>query len=57
MSDVLALTQDLIARRSVTPDDAGCQQVLAQRLERLGFRSDHRGCGQTDNLWVTHGAG
>jgi succinyl-diaminopimelate desuccinylase len=55
MTDVLALTQDLISRRSVTPDDAGCQQVLAQRLERAGFRCEHLRWGQTDNLWATHG--
>lgn len=57
MSDVLALTQDLIARRSVTPDDAGCQQLLAQRLTRVGFRCEHLRYGQTDNLWATHGTG
>ena len=57
MSDVLALTLDLIARRSVTPDDAGCQQLLAQRLARAGFRCEHLRYGQTDNLWATHGAG
>jgi succinyl-diaminopimelate desuccinylase len=56
VSDVLALTQDLIARRSVTPDDAGCQLVLAQRLERAGFRCEHLRWGSTDNLWATHGA-
>ena len=56
MSDVLALTLDLIARRSVTPDDAGCQQLLAQRLARAGFRCEHLRYGQTDNLWATHGA-
>ena len=32
MSDVLALTQELIAKRSVTPDDAGCMEVIADRL-------------------------
>ena len=31
MSDMLALTQDLIARRSVTPDDAGCMELIASR--------------------------
>ena len=30
--DVLSLTEDLIARRSVTPEDAGCQAMIAQRL-------------------------
>ncbi len=57
MSDVLALAHDLIARRSVTPDDAGCQQLLAQRLTRVGFRCEHLRYGRTDNLWATHGAG
>ncbi len=57
MSDVLALTLDLIARRSVTPDDAGCQQLLAQRLAHAGFHCEHLRYGQTDNLWATHGAG
>lgn len=56
MNDVLALTQNLIARRSVTPDDAGCQSVLAERLQRIGFHCEHIRYGQTDNLWVTHGA-
>ena len=56
MNDVLALTQNLIARRSVTPDDAGCQSVLAERLQRIGFHCEHIRYGQTDNLWATHGA-
>ncbi len=55
MNDVLALTQDLIARCSVTPDDAGCQTVLAERLQRAGFHCEHLRYGQTDNLWATHG--
>ena len=40
MSDVLDLTCDLIARRSITTEDAGCQAMLAARLERAGFRCD-----------------
>ena len=55
MNDVLALTQNLIARRSVTPDDAGCQAVLAERLQRAGFHCEQLRYGQTDNLWATHG--
>ena len=55
MSDVLDLACELIRRRSVTPEDAGCQQLLAQRLERAGFRSEHRGFGEVDNLWAVHG--
>ncbi len=55
--DVLALTQDLIARRSVTPEDAGCQATIAERLERAGFRCEHLRYGETDNLWATHATG
>jgi len=57
MSDVLDLACELIRRRSVTPEDAGCQQLLAQRLERAGFRSEHRRFGEVDNLWAVHGEG
>jgi succinyl-diaminopimelate desuccinylase len=55
--DVLALTQDLLARRSVTPEDAGCQATIAERLERAGFRCEHLRYGETDNLWATHAMG
>lgn len=57
MSDVLALTYDLIARRSVTPDDAGCQPLLAARLAAAGFHCEHLRLGEVDNLWATHGQG
>lgn len=53
-NDVLALTEDLIARRSVTPEDAGCQAAIAERLERAGFHCEHLRYGETDNLWATH---
>ncbi|MBB3843109.1 succinyl-diaminopimelate desuccinylase [Xanthomonas arboricola] len=56
-SDVLQLTCELIARASVTPDDAGCQVLLAQRLEAAGFACEHLRLGQVDNLWATHGSG
>lgn len=55
--DVLALTRDLIARRSITTEDAGCQALIAERLQRVGFRCEHLRFGQTDNLWATHGDG
>lgn len=55
MSDVLDLTRDLVARRSITTEDAGCQALIAERLERAGFRCEHLRFGQTDNLWATHG--
>ncbi len=55
MSDVLVLTSDLIARPSVTPDDAGCQALIASRLQRAGFACEHLRIGKVDNLWATHG--
>ncbi|QDE40592.1 succinyl-diaminopimelate desuccinylase [Luteibacter pinisoli] len=55
MSAVLELTRDLMARRSVTPDDAGCLPSIAARLQRVGFRIDHLRFGDVDNLWATHG--
>jgi succinyl-diaminopimelate desuccinylase len=55
MSAVLELTSELIRRRSVTPDDAGCQALLADRLAAVGFRIQHLRHGEVDNLWATHG--
>ena len=57
MSDVLHLPRELIARPSVTPDDAGCQALLADRLARAGFAIEHLRFGEVDNLWATHGHG
>ena len=57
MSDILDLTCDLIRRRSVTPDDAGCQALIGARLERAGFHVEHLRYGEVDNLWATHGSG
>ena len=55
MSDVVDLTCELIARPSVTPHDAGCQDLIAQRLERAGFAIERLRFGEVDNLWATHG--
>ncbi len=57
MSDVFDLTCDLIRRRSVTPEDAGCLPLIGARLEALGFRVEHLRYGEVDNLWATHGDG
>lgn len=57
MADVLDLTCELIARASVTPDDAGCQDLIAQRLSRVGFAIEPLRHGDVDNLWATHGEG
>lgn len=56
MSDVFDLTTNLISRRSVTPDDAGCLPLIGERLARLGFQVEHLRYGEVDNLWATHGA-
>jgi len=57
MSEVLDLTCDLIRRRSVTPEDAGCLSLIGGRLQRAGFRIEHLRYGEVDNLWATHGMG
>ena len=51
----LALTCELIARQSVTPDDAGCQDAMASRLKQAGFSVDPMRFGEVDNFWATHG--
>ncbi len=55
MSATLELTQALIACRSVTPADGGCQALLAQRLVPLGFKAEHLRFGEVDNLWLRRG--
>lgn len=51
----LELTKQLMARASVTPADEGCQQVLINRLEALGFVAERLRFGETDNLWLRYG--
>jgi succinyl-diaminopimelate desuccinylase len=55
MSDTLELTQDLMRRESVTPEDAGCQIMLADRLAKIGFHAEHLRFEDTDNLWCRRG--
>ena len=57
MSEVFDLTCELIRRRSLTPDDAGCMALIAARLEGAGFRCEHLRYGDVANLWATHGSG
>ncbi len=54
-SSTLELAMELIRRRSITPMDAGCQQLLAQRLKPLGFTIDRMRFGQVENLWARRG--
>lgn len=52
---VAALTSALIARESVTPEDAGCQALLAERLEAAGFTCEAMPFGEVENLWARRG--
>ncbi len=55
MSTTLELAKALIARRSLTPDDAGCQDILIERLEKLGFVIERLRFGNVDNFWARRG--
>lgn len=55
MDATLALALELIARPSITPDDAGCQKALIARLAALGFRVERLRFGEVDNLWARYG--
>lgn len=57
MSQTLELTQNLMARRSVTPADEGCQAVMTGRLAALGFKIEPLRFGNVENFWATHGHG
>lgn len=57
MSPTLALACELLRRPSVTPDDQGCQTLLAARLEKIGFVVEHQPSGGVDNLWARRGNG
>ncbi len=54
-TDTLTLTKQLICQASVTPDDHGCQTILIERLQALGFRIEQLRFGATDNLWARRG--
>ncbi len=55
MSETLKLARDLIARRSVTPDDAGCQQLMAERLSAIGFNVEDMPFEEVTNFWARRG--
>jgi succinyl-diaminopimelate desuccinylase len=55
-SATIELTQDLIRRRSVTPEDCGCQQVMIDRLEAIGFHIEKLRFGEVDNFWAVRGS-
>ncbi|WP_455211438.1 succinyl-diaminopimelate desuccinylase [Kaarinaea lacus] len=55
MSDTVELAKQLIARRSVTPEDAGCQDIMIARLTDLGFQVDKLPFGEVTNFWARRG--
>ncbi|HGH6009690.1 TPA: succinyl-diaminopimelate desuccinylase [Vibrio cholerae] len=54
-SPVLALAKDLISRQSVTPADAGCQDLMIERLKALGFEIESMVFEDTTNFWARRG--
>lgn len=54
---ILSLAQHLIQRPSISPNDEGCQQLIAERLQAVGFNIEWLPFGDTLNLWATHGEG
>jgi len=57
MSQTLELTKDLMARRSVTPADEGCQAVMTARLAAAGFEIESLRYGTVENFWAKRGSG
>ncbi|MDH5181861.1 MAG: succinyl-diaminopimelate desuccinylase [Gammaproteobacteria bacterium] len=55
MSATLELAKDLISRRSVTPDDAGCQALMCLRLKAIGFEIEELPFGEVSNFWARRG--
>ena len=55
MSQTLELAKSLISRPSVTPYDKGCQAIMIDRLEKIGFKIHPLKFGDVDNFWATHG--
>ncbi len=54
-SPVLTLAQNLLSRQSVTPEDAGCQQVMIERLQAIGFEIEIMVFEDTTNFWARRG--
>ncbi|MEX0606441.1 MAG: succinyl-diaminopimelate desuccinylase, partial [Halofilum sp. (in: g-proteobacteria)] len=54
-ASVADLAGELIRRRSLTPEDAGCQQLIGDRLQAAGFALESMRFGEVDNLWARYG--
>ncbi len=57
VSATVRLTQELIARASVSPTDGGCQALMTARLASIGFDVEHLRFGAVDNFWAKRGSG
>ena len=55
MNQTIDLAKELISRPSLTPLDEGCQDLIAQRLENIGFKIEKMPYGEVSNLWATYG--
>jgi succinyl-diaminopimelate desuccinylase len=55
MSETLELARDLVSRQSVTPEDAGCQELMISRLEKIGFQVERLRFDDVDNFWARRG--
>ncbi|MEJ2317216.1 MAG: succinyl-diaminopimelate desuccinylase [Gammaproteobacteria bacterium] len=55
MSGTLDLAMELVSRASVTPEDAGCQEIMIGRLEAMGFTIERLRFGEVDNFWARRG--
>ncbi|MDA8128780.1 MAG: succinyl-diaminopimelate desuccinylase [Betaproteobacteria bacterium] len=56
-NETLALAIELLRRKSLTPDDAGCHDLIAARLQKMGFRVERHRHNGVDNLWARKGTG
>lgn len=54
-STTLDLAKQLISIPSVTPEDLGCQKIIADRLKNIGFKIENLRFGEVDNLWARYG--
>ena len=57
MSKTLQLAKQLIQQKSLTPENAGCQKIISDRLSDAGFSFENLKFSDVDNLWTIKGAG
>ena len=54
-TETISLARELVGRRSITPEDGDCQQIIASWLESMGFQIETMDCGEVKNLWARKG--